>query len=186
MDKNKLYQHDPEVQEWDVDQSLFDHAPVKQGENSVGFLYDNKQKNFQAEDYDDLYNNSQNIRHTKSRVTKKTAAGLTTAVTLLVVSVVGVVTIINPLISRPKISDGNYSFKNNVLTVEVSISNRIGYDCDLVLYKNGDELNRESIGDKNIYQNEYLISESGQYELKFRSTNNFDYKNSVSLYTFNC
>lgn len=186
MDKNKLYQHDPEPQEWDVDQSLFDHTPVKQGENSVKYLYDHNQKNYQAENYDDLYNNSQNVRHTKSRDAKKTAAGLTTAMTLIVVSVVGVVAITNPLTSRPRIQNDSYSFENNVLKIDLEISNRIGYDCDLVLLKDGDEINRESVKDKTTYTNEYQIVESGRYELKFISTNNIDYKNSVSLYTFDC
>ena len=71
MDNNKLYQNNPEPQEWDVDQSLFDHKPVKQGENSVGELYRHTQENLTPENYDDLYNNSQNVRHTKARETKK-------------------------------------------------------------------------------------------------------------------
>lgn len=186
MDKNKLYQHDPEPQEWDVSQSLFDHTPVKQGENSVSYLYDNQQKNYQAEDYDDLYNNSQTKRNTRSHAAKKTATTLTTTATLLVVSVVGVVAIANPLTSRPRIQSGNYSYENNVLKIDVNISNRLEYDCDLVLYKDGNEFVRESVKDRATYQNEYSINESGNYELKFISTNNFDYKNSISLYTFSC
>ena len=186
MDKNKLYQHDPEEQEWDVDQSLFNHTPVKQGENSVGYLYKNNQENYQAENYDDLYNNSQNIRNTKSREATKTTTGLTTMMTLLVVSVVGVITITNPLINRPKIKDGKYSYQNNVLTIDVNISNSKGYDSNLVLYKNGDEITRQSVTDIYTYKTEYSINESGNYELKFITTNNFDYQNSYSLYTFTC
>lgn len=186
MDNNKLYQHNPEKQEWDVDQSLFDHKPVKQGENSVPELYQNKQENLTPENYDDLYNNSPNVRNVKSRDTAKTAAGLSTVMTLLVISAVGIVTITNPLTSRPRVRNDKYSFENNVLKIDLEISNRIGYDCDLVLYQNGNEIKRESVKDKEVYKAEYSVKESGKYELKFVSTNNVDYKNSVSLYTFSC
>lgn len=185
MDKNKLYQHDPEPQEWDVDQSLFDHKPVKQGENSVGYLYNNKQVNLQAEDYDDLYNNSQNVRRTKTRSTNKVANSVLTASALLVVSIVGVVTIVNPLTMRPKVQNGSYKFENNVLIYEFEVSNRLGYDCDLVLFKNDIEFIRIDTDNSQIYKGEYVVEESGKYELKFISTNSVDYKNSVSLYTFN-
>ena len=97
MDNNKLYQNNPEPQEWDVDQSLFDHKPVKQGENTVGELYRHTQENLTPEDYDDLYNNSQNVRHTKARETKKRTNLALTASAILVTSVVGIITLVNPL-----------------------------------------------------------------------------------------
>ena len=184
MDKDKLYQHEPEPQEWDVDQSLFDHTPVKQGENSVGDLYNNKQQNLQPEDYDDLYNNTQNVRHTKVRETKKTTNSVLTASAILIASVVGVVTIVNPLTMRPKVQNDSYSLENNVLKYALEVSNRLSYDCDLVLYKNSEEIDRKSVDNSQSYEGEYTIDESGDYELKFVSTNNVDYKNSVTLYTF--
>ena len=184
MDKDKLYQHEPEPQEWDVDQSLFDHIPVKQGENSVGYLYNNKQQNLQPEDYDDLYNNAQNVRHTKVRETKKTTNSVLTASAILIASVVGVVTIVNPLTMRPKVQNDSYSLENNVLKYALEVSNRLSYDCDLVLYKNSEEIDRKSVDNSQSYEGEYIINESGDYEFKFVSTNNVDYKNSVTLYTF--
>ena len=184
MDKDKLYQHEPEPQEWDVDQSLFDHTPVKQGENSVGYLYNNKQQNLQPEDYDDLYNNTPNVRHTKVRETKKTTNSVLTASAILIASVVGVVTIVNPLTMRPKVQNDSYSLENNVLKYALEVSNRLSYDCDLVLYKNSEEIDRKSVNNSQSYEGAYTIDESGDYELKFVSTNNVDYKNSVTLYTF--
>ena len=185
MDKNKLYQHEPEEQEWDVDQSLFDHTPVKQGENSVGELYQHKQTNLTAEDYDDLYNNNQTVRHTKARSTEKKTSYVLTASAILIASVVGVITIVNPLTMRPKVQNDTYSFENSVLKYQLEVSNRLGYDCDLVLYQDGNEIKRESIDEPKQYSGEYTISEIGKYELKFVSTNNADYKNTVVLYTFN-
>lgn len=184
MDKDKLYLHEPEPQEWDVDQSLFDHTPVKQGENSVGYLYKNDQENLTAENYDDLYNNSPNVRHTKTRDTEKKTNYILTASAILIASVVGVITIVNPLTMRPKVQNDTYLFENNVLKYSLEVSNRLSYDCDLVLYKNGEEIQRESVDTPKEYQGEYSITENGQYELRFVSTNNVDYKNSVTLYTF--
>lgn len=183
MYKNKLYQHEPEPQEWDVDQSLFEHTVVKQGENSVGELYKNNQRNLSAEDYDDLYNNTQNVRHTRARSTEKKTNYVLTASAVLIASVVGLITVVNPLTMRPKVQSGTYSFENSVLKYQLEVSSRKGYNCNLVLYKNGDEINRIPVDESKKYSGEYAIAEVGKYELKFISTNNADYKNTVILYT---
>ena len=185
MDNNKLYQHQPEKQEWDVDQSLFDHTPVKQGENSTPNLYSHNQENLSAENYDDLYNNSPNVRYTKSRKIEKRTNTLLSASAILISSVIGVVTIVNPLTMKPRVETNSCKIDGNILRYEVEVSNRLNYDCDLVLYLNGSEINRSSVDESKTYQGEYQINDSGNYELKFISTNNADYKNSVSLYTFN-
>lgn len=184
MDNNKLYQNNPEPQEWDVDQSLFDHKPVKQGENSVGELYRHTQENLTPEDYDDLYNNSQNVRHTKARETKKKTNLTLTASAILVTSVVGIITLVNPLTMRPKVQDQKFSLVGNVLNYSFEVSNSLHYDCNLVIYKNGEETESLPISEPQRYQGEYLVTNSGTYELKFISTNNVDYTNSVTLYTF--
>lgn len=184
MDNNKLYQNNPETQEWDVDQSLFDHKPVKQGENSVGELYRHTQENLTPENYDDLYNNSQNIRHTKARETKKTTNLTLTAAAILVSSVVGIITIVNPLTMRPKVQGQKFSLVGNVLNYSFEVSNSLHYDCNLVIYKDGEEAGSLPISESQKYQGEYLVTISGKYELKFISTNNIDYTNRVTLYTF--
>lgn len=184
MEKNKLYLHTPEEQEWDVDQSLFDHTPVKQGENSVPELYSNVQKNLTEEDYDDLYNNSQTSRQTKTRKVNKATNTILTASAILVSSVVGIITVVNPLTMRPSVKNQQFLYENHVLSYKLDVSNRLNYDCNLVFFKDGEEANRINLDASKTYQGEYLVNEEGNYELKFISTNNVDYTNRVTLYTF--
>lgn len=185
MDQNKLYNNLPEEQEWDVDQSLFDHTPVKQGEKSFDLPYNHRQENLSAENYDDLYNNSPNKRETKTRSVKKTNSTIVKASTILVFSVVGVVTVLNPLTMRPKTDRGLYTFSNGVFHYEFEAQNvSNAYDCQLVLLCNNEEIHREKI-EKNQYVTcDYPVTQYGSYELRFDTTNNFDYYSSSSLYTF--
>lgn len=185
MEKNKLYQHDPEEQGWDVDQSLFDHTPVKQGEKKDEIPYNNKQENLTAENYDDLYNNSQNVRNTKSREVSEKTGQLLTISTILIGSAVGIIAIINPLTTRPKPVNGVYSFIEQKLTYKFDVSNlTTSYECTFLILKDEVEIYSEKI-EKSSVEGEYNVVDKGSYELKFYSTNNLDYKNSISLYTFN-
>lgn len=184
MKENDLYIHNPEAQEWDVDQSLFDHTPVKHGEKMDNVPYNTRQENLTAENYDDLYNNSQNIRHTKSRATKKICSNVLTYSAILIGSVIGVVSIVNPLTMRPSVSGESYSFENNTLSYKLNVSNRLSYDCDLVLLKDGVEVMRFDTDETKDYAGEYQVSEQGSYQLDFVATNNVDYKNTIHLYSF--
>ena len=184
MKGNDLYIHNPETQEWDVDQSLFEHTLPKQGEKSDNIPYNTKQENLTAENYDDLYNNSPNVRHTKSREVKKMSNNITTISALLIGSIVGVIAIVNPLTMRPSVSNGKYSFENTTLSYKFNVSNRLGYDCDLVLLKDGIEVVRIDTDATKDYVGDYTVNEKGSYELDFVTTNNIDYKNTIHLYSF--
>ena len=184
MKENNLYIHNPEEQEWDVDQSLFEHTLPKQGERSDDTPYSNKQENITADNYDDLYNNSPNVRHTKSREVKKVNNNILTISALLIGSVVGVIAIVNPLTMRPNVTNGKYSFENTTLSYKFNVSNRLGYDCDLVLLKDGVEVVRFDTDETKNYAGEYTVSEQGSYQLDFVTTNNIDYKNTIHLYSF--
>ena len=107
-----------------------------------------------------------------------------TASAILVTSVVGIITLVNPLTMRPKVQGQEFSLVGNVLNYSFEVSNSLHYDCNLVIYKDGEETESLPISEPQKYQGEYLVTNSGTYELKFISTNNIDYTNRVTLYTF--
>ena len=142
------------------------------------------QENLTAENYDDLYNNSPNVRKTKSREVKKVSNNITTISALLIGSIVVVIAIVNPLTMRPSVSNGKYSFENTTLSYQFNVSNRLGYDCDLVLLKDGIEVVRIDTDATKDYVGDYTVNEKGSYQLDFVTTNNIDYKNTIHLYSF--
>ncbi len=123
-------------------------------------------------------------RTTHAHKAKKVTTAVTTIAATLVASALGIVGIINPLLNRPKVTDGKYQVVENTITYSFKYTATNNYQSYLLLYFADQEIGSVEIKESKTYEGSFTLSEAGEYHLDIYSTNNIDYKKQTKLYTF--
>ena len=124
------------------------------------------------------------VKETRSKKAKKTTAVITTIAATLVAGAIGVVGIVNPLINRPKITNGSYKLVGSSLKYEFKYSATNNYHSSLLLYLGEEKMEKIDISTTGTITGEITLVDHGQYRLDLFSTNNIDYTKQIVLYTF--
>ena len=115
---------------------------------------------------------------------KKNTALITTIAATLVASALGIVGIVNPLLNRPKVTNGTYQVKDNKLNFSFTYSSTNNYHSTLLLYCNGEKVEELAFENQKTIEGSFTLTDHGDYHLDIFSTNNIDYHKQLVLYSF--
>ena len=120
----------------------------------------------------------------KTKNTAKAAKIVALSATVMAGSGLGAFALINPLVTRPKLSKESYSLVDrNHLKYSVTLSTTSRYQNFLVLSLDDKENQKEEFTESKTYEGEFVLTAPGEYKLSFVSTNNFDYRVENLKYT---
>ncbi|MCR5349238.1 MAG: hypothetical protein K6E59_06520 [Bacilli bacterium] len=131
-----------------------------------------------------LYSNVQTTNPETSKIKISKKAKLTAFAATLVAGVLGVGTIVNPLVTKPSIKNGSYSVVDTSLNYHFKLSTTSNYKCSLIFLLEGETLQTIELPKAQAYDGSIAFEEHGEYVLNFFSTNNFDYSKTQKLYSF--
>ena len=173
--------------------------------NNVDNIYSNDQNAFSVSTTQSIYSNEQvsnidylsvdesidqtlyggkNSKKLDGSKIKKNTALITTLAAAVVASSLGVIGVINPLMNRPKVTNGKYQIVGNKLNYSFTYSSTNNYHSSLLLYCNGEKIEEIPFENQSTVEGSFTLYDHGDYHLDIYSTNNIDYKKQTVLYTF--
>ncbi|MCR4910972.1 MAG: hypothetical protein K5925_00380 [Bacilli bacterium] len=179
---NNIYFYNSEIGEYKV---CSDEKTVNPNRfhSDEELIYSKDEKSNEIYADQSIYKNSETARITRFKKGKSTAK-ITTLAAALVASSLGIVTVLNPLLIKPKVSNGKYSVVNGVLNYSFKLSKMSNYTCALLLYCDEQEVYNLDLPQSKTYTGEIMLAQYGTYRLELYSANKIDYIKRDTLYTF--
>lgn len=178
-----IYSHEQIKGDYNTDDSVYSAQLVKQGETEENDLYSNLPPNNDETIDNTLYGGAK-ARETRAAKAKKTTNTITVIAATLMASALGVIGIINPLTSRPKVSNGKYSVSENILKYQFEFSSTKNYSSCLYLYCDDMRIDTIDFPNQKVVKGEITLEYHGSYHLDIYSTNKVDYSKQTKLYSF--
>ncbi len=179
---NSIYINNPEAYEVFVDQSLFASQPISNTETDAS-IYAKEPTSIDVHVDQTLYG-GKNVKELNNEKIKKNTTTITAIAATLLASAVGVIGIVNPLLTRPTISNGSYQVVDNALNYKFNFNSTSNYSSSLLLYLNEEVIETVQLGNTKIIEGSITLTDHGNYHLDIYSTNNIDYRKQTVLYTF--
>ena len=172
-DVDKLYINDPNAFSVNTTQSIYSNE-----------LVDNINPLSVDESIDQTLYGGKNSKKLDNLKIKKSTALITTIAATLVASTLGIVGIVNPLLNRPKVTNGTYQVVDNKLNYSFTYSSTNNYHSALLLYCNGEKIEEIAFENQKTIEGSFTLIDHGDYHLDIYSTNNIDYHKQLVLYSF--
>ena len=172
-DVDKLYNNDQNAYSISTNQSIYSNVP---GSNFDPLSAD--------EHIDQTLYGGKNSKKLASAKIKKRTTLITTLAAAVVASSIGVISVVNPLLSRPKVTNGHYQIVGNKLNYSFTYSATKNYNSSLLLYCNGEKYEEIAFENKSKIEGNFTLYDMGDYHLDIYSTNGVDFKKQTVLYTF--
>ena len=172
-DADKIYDNNLDAFSININQSIYS--------NETGLSFDPLSVD---ESIDQTLYGGKNSKKLNGKKIKKNTSAITALAATMVASALGIVGVINPLMNRPKASNGKYEVVENTLKYSFSFSSTSNYHSSLLLYCNDEKVEELAFDNQKTIEGSFTLKEHGEYHLDIYSTNNVDYKKQTVLYKF--
>lgn len=181
---DNLYISNPESSDSFISEILSEHSPLTLSQY-IDISLENNQPSSIIDEVDESVSNlNQNSINTKSKKVNKSTSTILKLSATLVGSTVGVLALINPLITRPSIKNSNFVLKENVLNYKFELSARTVYSCYLILNSEEKEIEKIKLENNGVIEGFFTLNDHGNYNIRSYFTNNFDFNKTTTLYEF--
>ena len=181
-DTNSIYISNPEVFSVDFNSDHLSNVPISNTETDAS-IYSASPTSIDDSIDQSLYGGKNSKTFDDQKIKKNTTI-ITTIAATLVASAVGVVGIINPLINRPRVSNGEYKLVGNALNYKFNFTSTSNYHSTLLLYLGEEKVSELPIANEKVIEGSFTLTDHGNYHLDIYSTNTIDYSKQMVLYTF--